>query len=133
MAGSAWPGALPAPGALAALVPLAGRDAPATERGGARSGNASAITALAPTCAAVRQATRAPLLRPPWTSGAPGASDHVRLGDAGHHPAQLQPGITGRQQVGRRDGAARAMREHEQEPRRRAVPVKLSLRDPGLG
>src|SRR5229473_1165486 len=74
MAGSAWPGALPAPGALAALVPLAGRDAPATERAGGRSGNASAITARAPTCAAVRQATRAPLLRPPWTSGAPGAS-----------------------------------------------------------
>src|SRR6185312_12580274 len=46
----------------------------ACERPGGHSGNASAITARAPTAAAVRQATRAPLLRPPWISGTAGAS-----------------------------------------------------------
>src|SRR5208283_1589351 len=48
---------------------------PATaRRPGGRSGNASAMTPLAPTAAAVRQATRAPLLRPPTISGVPGLS-----------------------------------------------------------
>ena len=91
---------------------------------GGRSGNASAITARAPTAAAVRHATRAPLLRPPWTSGTPGASavsavtisiqaaswrtaepgarrtlDPVRLSDAGDQPADSQRGVTGGEQV----------------------------------
>ena len=37
---------------------------------------------------------------------APGAPDAVRLHDARHHPARLEPGVTSCQQVGRADGAA---------------------------
>ena len=55
-------------------------------------------------------------------TGSTSAPDPVRLGDARHQAAQSQPGIAGRQQVGRRGRAARAVGEHEQEPRRLPPP-----------
>jgi hypothetical protein len=61
------------------------------------------------------------------------APDPVGLRDARHHRAQLQPGVPHGQHVGRLDAAAGTVREHEQEPRPRALPVQVGERGPGGG
>src|SRR5260221_561702 len=63
----------------------AARSSPTRDRSGSSafpggcSGKARAMTPSAPACCAVRQASLAPLLRPPWTSGRPGESSRRAL------------------------------------------------------
>ena len=117
---------------------------------GGCSGNASASTPRAPAAAAVRHATRAPLLRPPWTSGTPpyvpqpgddlqprrvladrrsrrpGAAHPVGLQDPGHRAAEPDRGVPRGQQVTRVRAAARPVREHHQERPGPGCPLRLA-------
>ncbi len=102
---------------------------------GATSGKASASTPAAPVAVAVRQATRAPALRPPTTSTSrssvaqhrqPGGVQPRRglrhpapghppgLLHPGHPPAQGERGVARGEQVGGVDPAAGPVTEHQQ-------------------
>ena len=109
------------------------------DRRGGCSGKARHNTAIAPELAAVRQATRAPIERPPTISAEPvqlvrvkridhgpprgvellrrrrrtPSRDSIRLFDQHHGHALLQAHIPGGGEVGSTDAAAGAVAEHQ--------------------